>query len=122
MGKDMMDGGVPGDWISPILGFLGDAMNGPGYTISFPPCRLTPPQVKKLLKKNGIKAWGVEILDGQGCITVRKDDAARACQLLQSHGVPVSNAPQQPAQPNRPRKARGGGGPFSVFDNVFGRR
>ena len=112
-GDKFLEVGSGFDWISPLLGFLGDALNGPGYTISFPPCQMTPPEIKRLLKANGIKAWALEILDGQGCVTVRKADAARACQLLQANGVPMNNPPQQPKQP---RKARGAAGPFGVFD------
>ena len=109
----IMDGGVPGDWISPLIGFLGDLMNGPGYTLAFPPCSMTPKEIKRLLNQNGIKAWAVEILDGQGCVTVRKQEAARACQLLEANGIPVNNPPQQ----SQPRKARGAAGsPFGVFE------
>ena len=117
MGKDMMDGGMPGDYITPLLWFAARLMNGPSYTITFPPCQLSPPEIKRLLKRNGIKAWTPEILDGQGCITVKKDDAGRACQLLQGHGVPVNNAPapQQAKRPRKPQKKASAGSPFGVF-------
>ena len=123
MGKDMMDGGMPGDYITPALWFFGRLMNGPSFTISFPPCQLSPHEIKRLLKRNGIKAWTPEILDGQGCITVRKADAGRACQLLQANGVPVNNAPApQRAKRQAPRRRAAASSPFSVFGSVFGSR
>ncbi len=90
----IMDGGTPGDWISPLVHLFGDLLNGPGYMIGFTKCHMTPPEVKRLLNTNGIKAWAPEILDGQGCVTVKKAEAGRACQLLQSARSPG----EQPAE------------------------
>jgi hypothetical protein len=114
MGKDIMDGGTPGDYITPLLGLFGRLVNGPSYTLAFPPSSLTPHEIRRLLKRNGVRAWTAEILDGQGAITVRKADAARACQILEQHGVRVSNPPPQSQRPQRSQSS--GSSPFDVFD------
>ena len=84
---------------------------------------MTGREIQVMLHKRGVTTWGLmHIVAGNRiALTVKKDQAQRAYALLQQHGVPVENPP--PAQKPRSRKAaRNAGGPFSVFDDVFGRR
>lgn len=83
------------DWISPINAILGDIMNGPsyGFTVAMGQSPLTGREIKKLLKRNGIKSWGFcEISFSGGTLTfsVKKRDATQATRVLTSAGIPMN--------------------------------
>ena len=113
--------GASFDWISPLASVVGDMLNGGGhgFLIPYDASPMSGREISWMLSDNGIKSWGHMVVSGTLMVKVRKEDAQRAYALLQQHGVPVENPP--PAQKPRSRKAaRNAGGPFSVFDDVFG--
>jgi hypothetical protein len=81
------------DWISPLLGFLGDAMNGPAHTFLIPwnSCPMSGHEVKRLLRKRGVKSWGVMIVSGTLMVSVKLNKARWAQHLLEQAGVPIEN-------------------------------
>ena len=108
------------DWISPLLAIGGNLVHGGGYgiNITWSACPVSGREIQKLLNRHGITNWAPQIVADTLMINVKKDDAARACSLLQAHGIPVENPVDTPQRkPRRPRKAqRRSGGVFSVFD------
>ena len=123
MGRDRVDDalavGTSFDWISPALGFLGDALNGPshGFLVPYDSCPMSGKDIAKLLRKRGIKTWGMMIVSGTLMFSVKLDKARWAQHLLERAGVPIENPLSgSAAKPKQPRKARGDASPFGVFD------
>jgi len=80
------------DWISPILAFLGDVANGPSHTFLVPiPCHMSGLEMAALLKANGIRVWGLMVVEGQIMLTVRKAQARWAQYLLERAGIRLRN-------------------------------
>jgi len=96
-GRDWVDTGLGiaagFDWISPMLGFMGDLLNGGGhgFVIDWNSCPMSGYDVRRLLKKRGIKAWGLMTVGDKLLVSVPKHKAAWASHLLESAGVPVEN-------------------------------
>jgi hypothetical protein len=89
----LLDVGASFDWISPMLGFLGDVMNGPSHTFLIPygSCPISGYQIARMLRKRGVKSWGRMIVSGTFMITVRLEKARWAQHLLEQAGVPIEN-------------------------------
>jgi hypothetical protein len=96
------------DWISPLLGFLGDAMNGPSHTFLIPydSCPMSGRDVARLLRKRGVKSWGLMIVSGTLMVSVRLEKARWAQHLLEQAGVPVENPLPQKAGSRSARRRR----------------
>lgn len=89
----LLEVGTSFDWISPVLGFLGDILNGPSHTflITYASCPLSGHEIARMLHKRGIKSWGHMIVSGTVMITVRLEKARWAQHLLEQAGVPIEN-------------------------------
>ena len=113
----ILDEGAGFDWIGPLAHILGNAVRGPSHTfgISYAGCPMTGRDIQLMLKKNGIKSWGLLVVDGTLMISVKKSDAPRAQQLMQAQGVTIENA-AAPSKPQPRNAVRESGSPFSVFD------
>ena len=97
MGARMLDSilGIAStfDWISPVAGFMGDLMNGPSHTFLIPwaSCPLNGREIGQMLRKRGVKYWGLMIVSGTLMISVRLNQARWAQHLLEQAGVPIEN-------------------------------
>ena len=91
----LMEVGSAPDWISPLAGYVGDALHGGGYTFLFPACHMTPRDIELMLRDKGVGTWGLMHVDGTTMLSVRKKDAARAYGILKAAGVPVENPPPE---------------------------
>ena len=96
------------DWISPLLGFLGDAMNGPSHTFLIPydSCPMSGHDVARLLRKRGVKSWGLMIVSGTVMVSVRLEKARWAQHLLEQAGVPIENPLPQKTRTRSGRRPR----------------
>ena len=99
------------DWISPILGFLGDAMNGPSHTFLIPydSCPMSGREIARLLRKRGVKSWGLMIVSGTLMVSVRLEKARWAQHLLEQAGIPVENPLPQKGHTRSARRGRAAG-------------
>ena len=81
------------DWISPVAGFMGDLMNGPSHTFLIPwaGCPLNGREIGSMLRKRGVRYWGMMIVSGTLMISVRLNQARWAQHLLDQAGVPIEN-------------------------------
>ncbi len=102
------------DWISPLLGFLGDALNGPAYTFLIPyvSCPVSGHEISRMLRKRGVRSWGRMIVSGTLMVSVRLEKARWAQQILEQAGVPMENPlPEMAGRPaRRSRRAASGRG------------
>jgi hypothetical protein len=89
------------DGISPTVAFIQDILNGPSHTFLIPEaCGWSGRQIERLLKGNGIRVWGLMIVNRTIMLTVRQAQARWAQYLLDRDGIPVETP-------------YGGGGPRS---------
>ncbi len=80
------------DWISPVMAFLEDLVNGPSHTFLVPmPCHRSGVEMSRLLKGYGIRAWGLMIVNGKLMLTVRKAQARWAQYLLEREGIRIQH-------------------------------
>ena len=109
------------DWISPLVGVVGDLMNGPGHTFLIPwqSCPMSGYEVQGLLRKRGIKTWGLQIVANTLMVSVRLAQARYAQHILEQAGVTIENPLPDAPQRQRQKRARRSGGVFSVFDDIF---
>lgn len=88
------------DWITPVKGFVEDAINDPtplqtnSWTFFIPfdgalSSGYNPAMIKKMLKKHGIKYWGGQITNGNFFFSVPRDQARWTEHLITGHGIPV---------------------------------
>ncbi|NIV32434.1 MAG: hypothetical protein GWN58_24230 [Anaerolineae bacterium] len=96
------------DWISPLLGFLGDAMNGPSHTFLIPydSCPMSGRDIARLLRRRGVKSWGLMIVSGTLMVSVRLAKARWAQHLLEQAGVPIENPLPEKARARSARRGR----------------
>jgi hypothetical protein len=89
----LLEVGAGFDWVSPLLGFLGDAMNGTAHTFLIPwnSCPMSGHEVKRLLNRRGVKTWGVMIVSGTLMVSVKLEKARWAQHLLEQAGIPIEN-------------------------------
>ena len=89
----LLEVGSAFDWISPIAGLLGDVVSGPSHTFLIPydGCPLSGREIQILLKRKGVRTWGVMITGGTLMVSVRLSQARWAQHLLEQAGVPMEN-------------------------------
>jgi len=96
------------DGISPTVAFFQDILNGPSHTFFVPhACGRSAKEIERLLARNGIRVWGLMIVNREIMLTVRKSQARWAQYLLDREGIPVET-PYTGGGPSarRPRKKR----------------
>lgn len=82
--------GVNADWISPLLSIIQDMANGPHHDFLVDwNSGWSANEIKRLLKKHGIKVWGVMVRHETIMFTVRKKQAQWAQYVLQKNGIPL---------------------------------
>ena len=93
---DILEIGAAFDWISPIGGLIGDALNGPSHTLLIPyDCGYSGREISRLLKRRGVDSWGHLVVKDTIMLTVRQTQARFAEHLLEQAGVPLeSGAPK----------------------------
>ena len=116
----ILEVGASFDFLSPLAGIVGDAVHGPSHTFLIPhdSCPLSGREVELLLRRRGIKTWGLLVVDGTLMVSVKAKDAGRAQAMLKGAGVPIENEVAQSKKRSRNTAGRTGS-PFSVFD-IFG--
>ena len=78
------------DLISPILAIAQNIANGPSHTFLIPEnCGWSGRQIEHMLRRHGIKTWGLMIIARKLRITVRVAQARWAQYLLDREGIPV---------------------------------
>jgi len=83
------------DWISPVLSFGQDIVNGPSHTFMIPQdCGWTGGEIAGLLRERGIKTWGHMIVNGRIMITVRESQYEFAQYLLDKAGLVTGAEPE----------------------------
>lgn len=89
------------DWITPLKGFVEDAINDPTplqsnswtFFISFDQAvsaGWNPAGIESLLKKHGVKTWGGQTTNGEYFFSVKLDQAHWAEYILLRYGIPLS--------------------------------
>ena len=80
-------------WISPAAGFLGDLVNGPSHTFLIPwaGCPLNGREIGTMLRRRGVRYWGMMIVSGTLTISVRLHQARWAQSIFEQAGVPIEN-------------------------------
>ena len=105
------------DWITPLSAWVQDVAHGGDYTFLIPwdATSLSGAEIRRLLRRHGIEAWGLMIVDDTLMVSVPKGQAALACALLDEAGVPYA----APPLPKRKSVERDGwDAMFGVFDRM----
>ena len=117
----MTDIGRSFDWITPMLAQIQNIINGPSHTLLIPEASgWSGREIGRMLRRHGVKYWGMMIVKHTLMLTVRQKQARWADYLLQREGIPLLNPmpSSQPAAPGgqtappsgaAPRQARHGG-------------
>lgn len=87
------------DWISPLFAFLKDVASGPSHTFLIPnDCGWIGVEIERLLRRQGIKTWGLMMVGDTILITVPQSEAGRAQQVLEQSAIPIQTPVTQKAQ------------------------
>ena len=116
---DLLAAGSIFDWITPLVAFAHDAVNGPQHTLFIDrACGWSARQIEKMLRDHGVRTWGLMIVNDQIMITMRRSQARWADYLVQREGLPLLNPlTNGPVQPDRDRT-----GPRQGEDTRTGQR
>lgn len=78
------------DWISPLTAIVQDLVNGPrhDYYVDAYAGRSVN-DVKRLLKRNGVKVWGAMLFDDMITFTVKEPQARWAQYVLERAGITI---------------------------------
>ena len=86
------------DWITPAAAYVQDLIRGPSFTFMVPhPCAWSGREIAHLLKRHGIRSWGLMIVKNILLITVSEHQARWASYLLQREGIPMLQGPHVPS-------------------------
>jgi len=86
------------DWITPAAAYVQDLIRGPSFTFMVPhPCAWSGREIEHLLKRYGIRSWGLMIVKHILLITVSERQARWASYLLQREGIPTLQSPHVPS-------------------------
>ena len=89
----MLEVGAGFDWISPVASIFGNIMNGPSHTFLVPydSSPLSGREIELMLRRRGVKTWGLMVVSRSLMISVRLNQARWAQHLLEQAGVPLEN-------------------------------
>jgi hypothetical protein len=88
--KRVVEFGSYFDWITPLVAFFKDWMNRPAHTFLIPDdCGWSALEIERVLRRHGIKTWGVMIVKGSIMMTMRLAQAHWAQYLLEREGIPI---------------------------------
>ena len=77
------------DYWSPLIAEAQDIVNGPSRTFLIPDdCGKSGREIEQLLRRHGIKTWGLMIVNDTIMVSVRQEHAQQAQELLQQKGIP----------------------------------
>jgi len=80
--------GMQFDWISPTLAIMQDVANGGSRTFLIPlNCGWTGREIDRLLKRHGIKTWGLMAISDVFLISVHKTQGKQALRVLIRAGL-----------------------------------
>jgi len=92
MRDEILAAGSTFDWISPLVGFAKDIINGPSHTFLIPYDRgWSGHAISKLLGKRGVKSWGYMVVDDTLTLSVTERQAGWTQYLLEEAGIPLEN-------------------------------
>jgi len=73
------------DWITPLAGLISDALTtGQDFVIT---CEYGGHYVRDVLRRGGVKAWGMETVGDQVMFRVAYRDARRTDAVLRDAGI-----------------------------------
>lgn len=104
----LLDFGTVFDWISPLIAEVQDHLNGPVHTFLIPEgCGWSGCAIEDLLRRHGVKTWGLMIVDRMIMITVRLAQARWAQHLLERERIPIAHGAldERVARPLRQAKS-----------------
>jgi hypothetical protein len=97
------------DWLTPLVAFVKDWINRPSHTFLIPEnCGWSALDVQRVLRRHGIRTWGLMIVKSSILISMRLAQAHWAQYLLEREGIPIeygrlSGRPEPAAGGYRPR-------------------
>lgn len=99
------------DWISPVVGYAKDFLNGPSHTFLIPwGSGRSGRDISKLLGKRGVKSWGYMVVKDTLTLSVTERQAGWAQYLLDEAGVLVENRVAGSRQTGSSWRERGSAG------------
>jgi hypothetical protein len=107
---EILAAGSTFDWISPLVGFAKDFLNGPSHTFLIPyTSGWSGRAVSRMLGKRGVKSWGYMVVKDTLTVSVAERQAGWAQYVLDEAGIPVENPAggRRQAQATRHRKGNG---------------
>jgi hypothetical protein len=115
---DILAAGSTFDWISPLVGFAKDFLNGPSHTFLIPySSGWSGRAISRMLGKRGVKSWGYMVVKDTLTVSVTERQARWAQYLLDDAGIPVEN-PAGGVRQGRATRRRNGGGFESLADDL----
>ncbi|NLS80023.1 MAG: hypothetical protein GXY76_22510 [Chloroflexi bacterium] len=110
MSNPVLELGTCFDWASPLVASARDLANGSNHTFLVPEdCGWAARDIRRLLRRHGVRVWGLMIVDRTILLTVRRAQARWAEYLLLRHGLPLlSGYAARPGQQPRLRRAPSG--------------
>jgi hypothetical protein len=113
----MLEVGACFDWITPLVTVAQDLANGPGHTFLIPQeCGWSGRDIAGLLRRRGVKSWGLMVVDHSLLVRVTLRQARWAEYILESAGIPLEGGIVAPAaahsaqRPAWPQAQRADGG------------
>jgi hypothetical protein len=78
------------DWITPLAGMIQDRVNGPAHMFLIPDdCGWSGFEIRRLLKRHGVKTWGLMVVDNLILVSVRLAQAHYAQYILLREQIPI---------------------------------
>ena len=97
--------GTTFDWVTPLIAFVQDIVAGPSFTFLVPAdCGWSGREIGRLLKRHGVRVWGMMIVSNTLMFSARKAQAQWAQYFLQREGIPIEYGLSEPPpiQPTSP--------------------
>ena len=119
---NILEFGATFDWISPVAAWVQDFANGPSHTFLLPhACGHSGLEIERMLRRKGVKTWGLMIVEDTLMVTVPLGQARLAAHILERAGVSAGAVPSGGSPPEGARAQERGAfdSLFDVFDRVW---
>jgi hypothetical protein len=89
----LLAAGAAMDWFTPALAFAQDWVNGPsvGFSVAMS-AGMSAAAIRSILIQQGVKVWGMMLVDDQILFNTRTAQARYAAYLLQRNGIPFASS------------------------------
>jgi hypothetical protein len=89
----LLAAGAAMDWFTPTLAFAQDWVNGPsvGFSVAMG-AGFGVATIRSILTQQGVKVWGVMLVDDTILFNTRTTQARYAAYLLQRNGIPFASS------------------------------